>query len=212
MNGIAGDSSASTALGDGAAAARSTVASLRRLVGPVVIVGTALLVAACGGSSLPATSRSRLGAANTHTAAAPVRLRTNFAAAGLTLVRLRHVEDLACTRFVDRLVVAHSLLQSSSGFKGFLDAEIAAVARFNAVIYRSSAPRADAADYKHFVYANEGALDLLRKLEPYLLGTSKNKSATAALMERAAVADRDAAKYGHRLGLSACATGQKHRG
>ena len=113
---------------------------------------------------------------------------------------------------MDRLAAAHALLQSSSGFKGFLEAEISAVARFNAVIYRSSAPRANAADYRHFVYANEGALDLLRRLEPYLLGTRKNKRAAVDLMERAAMADRDAAKYGQRLRLSACATGQTHRG
>ena len=146
-----------------------------------------------------------------HKSARSFHIRTDFAARGASLVTLRRLEDRACTRLVDELVTSRTA-SSGATLKHFLDREIADLDRFDATVYKLSAPPARAVDYRHFVYANEGALDLFRKLEPYLVGNRTNTARAVQLMERASVADHDAAKYGHRLRLSACATGQMHRG
>lgn len=178
----------------------------------VTAFGIALSLVGCGGSSTPAVQGSTVAAASAAgKTSAPAGVRSKFAASRASLGTLRKLEDRACTRLVDQLAKLPAL-SSKAAFVTLLDRESKDLATFNATIYRLSAPPADAANYKHFVDANEGALDLFRRLRPYLVGTNTNKSAAQLLMERAAVADRDAKTYAHRLRLSACATGQRHRG
>lgn len=174
-------------------------------------LGIVLGLAGCGGSAAIAPQASAVSTTNPRTTSTAARIRTNFASPDASLAGLRRLENRACTKLVDRLVELPKL-SSSVGLRGFLDHEISDLVRFNATIYRLSAPPANAAGYRHFVYANEGALDLFRRLEPYLVGASRNKAWAEQLMERAAVADRDARTYGRRLRLSACATGQLHHG
>lgn len=174
-------------------------------------LGIVLGLAGCGGSAAISPQASTISTTNSHTSSTAARIRTNFASRDASLPGLRRLETRACAQLVDRLVELPKL-NSSVGFRGFLDREISDLARFNATIYSLSAPPANAASYRHFVYANEGALDLFRRLEPYLAGASRNKARAQQLMERAAVADRDARTYGRRLRLSACATGQLHHG
>ena len=179
-----------------------------------------LAIAGCGRSAAPARQAPVTTATTAFTSSSPVRtsvarasgsIRTNFGAANASLANLRTLENRACRRLVDELVTLPGL-SAELTFKALLDREIMYLARFNATIYALSAPPSRAADYHHFVYANEGALYLFRRLVPYLVGADRNKAQAEQLMERGAVADRDARRYGRRLRLSACATGQMHRG
>lgn len=185
---------------------------MRRRVLVIAVVMLAVGLASCGGSSpAPSGATATTDTLGAHTPPARPRIRTNFAAVGVSLATLRMRENRACTKLVDRLRTLPELM-ATSGFKAVLDHEISYLAKFNRTIYKLSAPLSSAAAYRRFVYANEGALDLFRRLEPYFLGARKGSMRAERLMERGSVADRDAARYGRRLGLSACATGQMHRG